>query len=246
MRKKPLVQLPTSEMLDEVSRLTKNTRYRKLPAKEGRVAALAKLHARLIDDAMLYDQGNLQDQRDAVADSLLAVVDFLLAQGFNHATLGPLMRPVAALAERENNSIDIMFSQRVRAGRPSATLADHERTGILAALSDAWLREHFDDERRQSDKLSEAARKLKGRWFGRLSRANLETAREIVSQEASDHPAVIAYRKFNEYIETAESTYGTNGAIKILVRFLNDQKVSFGLGEGGILKTPPISPTENN
>jgi len=244
MDKKPTLSAPNEAMFSEAARIAEHQRYNKHKAQGGRIAALEKLHVRLVDDARLYESDDLQDQRDAVADSLLAIVDYLKAQGFNDATLAPLMRPVAALSERENNSIDLMFAQRARKGRPRATLAEHERSGILAALSDAWLRSHAEQDQLQSDKLANAARKMKGRWFGNVTRAQLETARELVSQESPDHPAVTTAKRFEQHIAVAEETYGDAGAFTILVRFLNDQKVTFGIGEGGILKTPPISPTE--
>ena len=137
-----------------------------------------------------------------------------------------------------------MFAQRARKGRPRTTLAEHERSGILAALANAWLRSHKEQDRLQSDKLADAARKMKGRWFGNVTRAQLETARELVSQESSNHPAVTTAKNFEQYIASAEEKFGVTGAFSILVRFLNDQKVTFGHGEGGILKTPSISPTE--
>lgn len=244
MDRKPTLVTPNQAMFSEAARMAKIERYSRRKALGGRKAALEKLHVRLVDDARLYECDDLQGQRDAVADSLLAVVDYLNAQGFNNATLAPLMRPVAALVERENNSIDLMFAQRARKGRPRATLAEHERSGILAALSEAWLRSHKEQDRRQSDKLADAARKMKGRWFGNVTRAQLETARELVSQEASDHPAVITAKRFEQHIAIAEETYGATGVFSILVRFLNDQKVTFGFGEGGILKTPSITPTD--
>ena len=244
MDRKPTLNPPTEAVFIEAARMAKINRYGRRKAHGGRIAALENLHVRLVDDARLYESDDIQDQRDAVADSLLAIVNYLHTQGFSIGTLSPLMRPVSALTERENNSIDLMFTQRARRGRPSATHAEHERSGILAALSNAWLRAQKEQDRRQRDKLADATRRMKGRWFGTVTRAQLETARELVSQEASDHPAVITSKRFEQHLSSAEETYGAMGAFTILVRFLNDQKLTLGLGEGGILKTPSISPTE--
>lgn len=246
MGQKPPYRMPTEAEHAEASRQARQDGYARQRPAGGRVAALERLHAQLTDDAQLYESDKLQDQRDAVAHALLAVADFLKAQGFANATLAPLMRPIAALAERENNSLDLMFAQRARGGRPKATLADHERTGILAALAEGWLRTHPGDDMTQSDKLSAAARKMKGRWFGTVTRAQLETARELVSQEAKDHPAAShATMVYGWFVRTAEM-FGADNAFPIMVRFFNDQKMPFGAGEGGILKTPRVSPTEDS
>jgi hypothetical protein len=241
---KPPFRKPIDAEFAEAAKQTKANRYARLRPQGGRVAALHKLHEQLADDAGLYESNELQDQRDSVAHALLAVVDYLIAQGFAHSTVAPLMRPVVALAERENNSLDLMFAQRARAGRPKATLADHERTGMLAALAEEWLRTRESDDRPQSDKLADAARKLRGRWFGTVSRAQLETARELVSQEAPDHPAVNAARLYRGWIASNAEMFGVENAIPIMVRMLNDSELPFGAGEGGILKTPNVSPTD--
>ncbi|MEO6093933.1 MAG: hypothetical protein ABIT04_00560, partial [Novosphingobium sp.] len=129
MGDKPDFRKPTEAEHAEATRQTRQGRYARQRSAGGRVAALDKLHAQLVDDAQLYESDDLQDQRDAVAHALLAVGDFLKAQGFANVTLGPLMRPVAALTERENNSLDLMFAQRARGGHPRGTLAHHERSG---------------------------------------------------------------------------------------------------------------------
>lgn len=240
------LRTPTEAEFSEAARQSQQARFARQRSVGGRVAALDRLHAQLADDAQLYESDNLQDQRDAVAHALLGVVSFLQLQGFSNATLGPLMRPVLALMERENNSLDFMFAQRARGGRPKATLTDHERTGILAALAEGWLRVHKGDDRSQADKLAEAARKMKGRWFGEISRAQLETARDLVAQEASDHPAVSQARLYSGFFDNAATTYGADNAFGIMVRWLNNTKASFGLGQGGISKTPPVSPSEES
>lgn len=218
--------------------------FQRRKAAGGRVAALSKLHDELVSDSKLYASDSLQDQRDAVAHAILSVVGYLQAQGFSNLTLAPLMRPVAALCAREQNSPDMMFAERQRPGRPSATSTDHERMGILAALAEAWLRIHADDDRTQTQLLAEAARHMKGRWFGKVTRANLKTARDLCMQEGSDHPAVRSARIFySGFVDGAEK-FGPMPAFKILVRMLNDVKLPFGAGEGGISKTPHVFPTD--
>lgn len=241
----PLIRKPTDIEFAEAAMWVQRNRYTRQPSQGGRVAALDKLHTQLVNDARLYESENLQDQRDAVANTLLAVAGFLKAQGFATATLAPLIRPVAALTERENNSLDQMFAQRARAGRPKATLAEHERTGILVALTDLWLIAHAADDRPIADKLADAARKMNGRWFGRVTRAQLETARELVSQEAKDHPAVTQAGIFQTLCAKTENDVGAASAFAIMVRWLNDTKLPFGAGEGGISKTPRITPTKD-
>jgi hypothetical protein len=246
MKAKPALHNPSKAGFAEMMQDAKIKRYTRQQSAGGRVAALEQLHARLFENAQLYESDDLQDQRDSVADSLLAVVDFLKAQGFAAATLSNLMRPVAALAERENNSLDLMFAQRARPGRPKATLADSERTGILAALAEGWLQTCKGDDRPQSDKLAEAARKMKGKWFGSVTRAQLETARELVSQEAGNHPAVEHFRLFSSFFDKTVADFGIESAFSIMVQWLNSTIAPFGFGQRGILKTPPVSPTEDS
>ena len=245
MADKPLFRKPTEAEFAESARLARDDRYVRLRALGGRVAALDKLHVQLVDDAQLYASDDLQDQRDAVGHAVLAVVDFLRAQGFGNQTVAPLMRNVSALVERENGSLDLMFAERKRrkGGRPKATITEHERTGILAALVEGWLIIHNEDQRILRLKLAEIARKMKGRWFGDISVSQLKTARDLVKQEARNHPAVQTAQLFYSFfVKTAES-FGAEYAFRIMVRWLNDTKVPFGLGEGGISKTPYVSPT---
>lgn len=242
MQKAPPYRKPTDAEHVEAARQGTLQRHDRQPASGGRVAALDKLNSRLVANARLYESGDLQSQRDAVADTLLGVGDYLTAQGFAGLALAPLMRPVYALVERENNSLDLMFTQRARGGRPKSTLMDHERSGILAGLAEEWLRTHAHEDRPQRAKLTEAARYMKGRWFDTVTCAQLETARELVSQEAESHPAVIQAKMVREWCSTGAEMFGTENAFPILVRMLNDVILPFGMGEGGILKTPRVSP----
>lgn len=246
MGDKPRFRKPTEAVFAEAARLTRLQSYARQPSGRGRVQALNDLHEQLVSDAQLYESEDIQDKRDAVAHALLAVGEYLRSQGFAGLTIAPLMRPVAALTERENNSLDLMFAQRANANRPKKTLAEHERTGILAALAEAWLRTHEHDDRRQRDKLAEAARKMKGRWFGAVTGAQLKAAREIVSQEAKDHPAVTTAKMLYAYFVDAAEKFGAENAFPIMVRMLNDLQLPFGAGEESILKRVHVSPAEDS
>lgn len=218
----PTVNIPTKADLDEVARQTHQDMYKRQVATSGRVRALDELHAKLVDDARLYQSEDLQDQRDAIAHALLAVTNFLESQGFSTATVIPLLRPVSALVEREKNSLDPVFCERPRRGRPKVTLAQHERSGILASLANAWLRMHVDDDRVQSEKLAEAARAFRGKWFGTVTRAQLETARELVSQESSDHPAVTSSAICDRGLMQLAAKFGDAHAITITIHMFNN------------------------
>lgn len=235
-------QTPTFD-LKAIAKDMATERHKRLRSMGGRVEALNQLHALLANHAQLYETGDLQNQRDSVAAALLAVKDYLIAQGFAQATLAPLMRPVSSLVERENNSLDLMFTERARGGRPKATMADHERTGILAALAEAWLKLHSDDPRTQSQKLEEAARQMRGRWFGQVTKAQLKTSRDLVLQEAKDHLAVKHASLVYSWFVKAAEMLGPRGAFDMMIHLFNENKMSFGGGEGGILKTPPVSPS---
>ena len=205
---------------------------------ENREEDLEKLRSRLAISATLYASDILEHQRKAVISAIFAVQDFLEAQAFPPETLPPLLRPALALIERESNNLDQMFAERARGGRPKATMDQHDRTGILAAFANAWLRIRRDDPRPQASKLSEAARKLRGGWFGNVTRSNLKTAREIVSQEASNHPAVVVSRLFDELFEEAFGLEGQENAFEFMRDFVNTAPAS---RIKGIWKTPTVS-----
>jgi len=207
---------------------------------ESLAADLEVLREKLGDYATLYGSDDPHHQRMAVMSSLCSVTDFLNAHGFGPEMLLPIMRPSLALAERENNSIDQMFAERVRGGRPKATLDEHERTGILAAFADAWLRIHAHDHRPQKLKLADAARHMRGDWFGSLDRVKLKTARDIVNQEAKTHPAVMIARVFDDMFQEAIATVGLANAFQLMVQYVNQAQAGQA---SGIWKTHSVSPS---
>lgn len=201
---------------------------------------LAGLREILSGCADAYLTGDLPAQRLAVANSLKAVAQYLEANEFSPDTLLPILRPAMALAALESNALDQMFAQRLRKGRPSNTMDEHLRCGILAGFANAWLRLH-DDERAQSVKLAEAARKMRGGWFGQISRAKLETAREIVSRESKDHLSVETAQWFESFFEQALALLGPGQVFPLMVRYFSEHPAGQVMG---ILKTPPVSPTD--
>lgn len=202
---------------------------------------LAKLRSRLAISATLYQSTVLEHQRRSVVTALCAVADFLQAQDFPPESLPPILRPALALTERENNNLDQMFAQRARGGRPNVTMDHHDRTGILAAFANAWLRLHQGDDRTQGSKLSEAARRMRGGWFGDVTRSNLKTAREAVSQESKDHPARVIADTFDDLFEQAVALSGRSGAFQLMLDYVNESPAA---RITGIWKTPTVSSAE--
>ena len=211
---------------------------------------LDNLQQQLSIAAKLYESPNLEFQRKAVTAALSSVADHLEARGLPPETLAPILRPVLALAERENNNLDQMFAERAREGRPNATIDDLERTGILAALSNFWLKIHQNDGRNQNAKLAEAARKMRGHWFGKVTRANLKTARDTVSQEAKDHPSVVIANLFDEMLNDTLAFVGEDGTpigqervFQLMIDYVNQHPAS---RMKGIWKTLRVSPNEDS
>lgn len=242
----PPLRLPTDEEFEVARQQSAAGNYERRKAQGGPEWALWSLHRRLVTFAQLYETCDLQDQRDAVASSVLAIHDYLIGRGFAPASLGPLLRVVAALGERENGSLDLLFCERAKSGRPKSTLADQNRAGVLAALASLWLELHPDDDRKQMQKLSDAARSMKGRWFGKIEAANLKTARDLAMQEAKDHPTVMEATRFrSDVIEPARQKFGDASIWAVLVRFLNDMSSMYD-GALKIEKTRSISPSEDD
>lgn len=192
----------------------------------------------LAECAKLYLTADLDRQGLAVASALYATAKYLHGLQFPPETLLPLMRPATALAERENNALDEMFSQRPRKGRPNLRTTAHMRTAILAVLANAWLKSHEDDDRKQSAKLAEAARKLRGAGLSGVTGATLKSAREIVSRESNDHLVVEFSNRFATFYEKAAGTVGEGRAFSLMARYVGEHEVNTALR---IFETPPVS-----
>lgn len=201
------------------------------------------LKSRLSAYAILYESPDAEIRRTAIGSALAAVSDFLEAEGFSPALILPIMHPAASLAERENGTLDPIFCEKPRAtrprgGRPKATMDEQMRTGILAAFANAWLDQCRADGRPQRLKLAEAARKMRGGWFGEVTRANLKTARDMVNQEAKNHPAVVMAKAFEELFDEARTKFGAAGAFQAMIDYVNWAPAGRTMG---ILKTPDVS-----
>lgn len=234
---------PSEANFRNAAEITRLQRHMRTPPAFDHVEALEMLYERMVESIVLYETSELPKQREAIVGALCAVEAFLKLQGFAPATLAPLMRPVAALIERDSGSLDYLFAERTQkqGGKPKSTTTDHERKGILSTFAEKWLESHQEDGRNQRERLAECAAKLKGRWFGHVSRAELKTALDFVRREASDHPAVMSSKHFSNLYAYAERLFGAQNAFRIMVRSLNDVELPFGAGEGGIAKTPTVS-----
>lgn len=203
---------------------------------------LASLREQLARCSSQYLVGDLDGQRLAVTNALVGIAQFLEAQDFPPQAILLVMRPAIALAEREQSSaLDQMFIQRRREGRPSRTFDQQMRTAILAALADFWLRLNSEDERTQRSKLADAARKMRGPWFGQISGAALKTAKETVSAEATGELTREFYESFSRFIDQTAAVVGPMQAFPLMVRYINEHPVSSLMG---ILKTLPVSPLD--
>jgi len=211
---------PTRAQFENTDRLASEHRYDRQRPLGGRVAALDRLHDTMVANAKLF-QGSRQNKRDAIVGQLSALQDYLAAQGFALPTLEPLMHPRSALVEREQNRLDLVFSERNGGGRPKRSLKDEERTGALAAISDLWLDKLKDDDRTQRQKLAALARRISGGWFGDVTVAKLQSAREIVSQAPKDNQAVGWANLYREANAVSLNIWDHDTSIEILVNHLN-------------------------
>lgn len=214
-----------------------------MPAKDANSSSnLTELRSHLSECAKLYLTADLDSQRLAVASALYATARYLEELQFPPETLLPLMRPATALAERENNALDEMFSQRPRKGRPNLRTTAHIRTAILAVLANAWLKSHENDDRKQSAKLAEAARKLRGAGLKDVTGASLKTAREIVSRESKEHLVVEFSNGFAAFYAKVAASVGEGRAFALMARYVGEHEVNHALG---ILKTPSVSSADD-
>lgn len=79
---------------------------------------------------------------------------------------------------------------------------------------------------------------MRGGWFGDVTRSTLKAAREVVSQEAKNHPAVLVAATFDGLFLEAVELVGRTGAFQLMLDYVNDAPVS---RMRGIWKTPPVS-----
>lgn len=199
---------------------------------------LETLREYLVECAKLYLTADLDRQRLAVASALYATAKYLEALQFPPETILPIMRPATALAEREINALDEMFSQRPRKGRPNLRTTAHMRIAILAVLANAWLKSHETDDRKQSAKLADAARKLRSSGLTGVTGATLKTAREIVSREPKDHLVNEFSNRFATFYDKAAATVGEGRAFALMARYVAEHEVNSALG---IFETPSVS-----
>lgn len=185
------------------------------------VNGILALREKLMLCAALSESESLERQRQAIFSALFAVTDYLDSQNFPPSTLLPIMRPAIALAELQDNIVDPLFAQRSRDGRPKTSIDDHERTGILAAFANAWLRLHRSDPLGQREKLSAAARAMRGDRFGKVDRAKLKSARDMVSQGSKGSEAAMVAMEFERLFDDAIELVGPGRAFQFMVDFVN-------------------------
>lgn len=217
----------TPEQYESADVILEGTRFDREPANGPLQWGLTILHGDLAQMAKAYRSGEIQNQRDAVVGQLFAIQRFLRSQGINESTVEPMMRPVTALAERENNKLDPLFCERKRGGKPSRTTGDFERIGALAALADAYLELHRDEEGNFEQKLRRFARQVSCNWFGKVTYSKVKAAREMVSQEAKDHPAVTWAALYESNLEKAEALGGARTAYDAVLRFLQKHRGNY-------------------
>ena len=240
---KSKLPMPSKAERNQASEAAHFESHQRGKAKGGRVHALDQLHAKLVDEALLYETGSLQDQRDSVANTLLAIESFLVDQGFNLMTLQPLRRPIEALTDREANSLDPLFCERKRGGKPADLLAKQFRQGVMAALADLWLEALKDDPRNQKDKLADAARHISGPPFGKVTRAYLERCRKLASEQAVDEPVRQHAELYREMMQPAADSFGAKQAFYITRDWLRRLPPNNWMSEK--LETPHVSTSED-
>lgn len=221
MTEKKKGRAPTDEEYQQADILSEQSRFDRMPSDDAINWALTVLHGELALAARNYKTTDLQRQRDSVVEASFAVQRFLKSRGFNEAIVEPFMRPALALIERENNRLDPLFCERVRSSRPSRSFEDHSRIGAIAALAEAWLEFHKQQDLKVPQKIERLIRQISGPWFGDLTVGRVTAARELVSREAKDHPAVTWAGLYREHIELAKNLGGMEVAIKTVARSLN-------------------------
>ncbi len=208
---------PPSKQASLAKQLADAAKYVDRPVTSSRIAAFNELAQKLTACAKQYESDNLGEQRAAVSGSLEAVIVFLSERGIAPAALEPLARPIHALANRERNNPDKLFSERARGGRPSNSDPRSRNLGIIAACADHWIEHHRDDTRAIRNQFSEIARFLNKYGLSYVSASTIKQAREMVSRELSGHPSKTAYNLMrNGLIEVGEK-FGEREAIRLLL-----------------------------
>lgn len=208
---------PTREAMDQAQKVIEQTRYDREPPKAGRVKSFDTMALKLADAAKLFDSDNLQNKRDAVAFTIMAINDYLNARGISGSSRKPLMRILSALIERERNLLDPIFCERKAAHAPQSPLIKLHEDGVIAALANHWLEYHRDKTMKQKDQFPIIARLLQGKGLGDVTASRIKQARELVSQEAKNHPAKIVYYAVVGHLKTASDEWGPKSAISIIL-----------------------------
>ncbi len=208
---------PTEEAKELAIDLAVARQFERQQPRKGRIEAFELLAARLDSDARLYEVGDIQDQRDAVADCLLAIHDYLDDRGISPRTQRPLMRAVSALVERENNNLDALFCEPKGAHRPKSPLGKLQQDGAIAAFANHWLKYHRDTTRTQREQFGEIARRLDGNNLGKMDAARIKQARELVSQEPADHPARKMHDVVDFWLTKASNDFSPSEALGIIL-----------------------------
>jgi hypothetical protein len=198
------------------------------------ITSLDALAIALRTSAEIYQAGEIEDQRASVVMSLNAVHEFLEAQGIDAFALEPIFRPIDALTKLDSNGLDPIFAAGRSGGRPRTSHDQLNRAGTLAALADFWIRHHGSGKKLQTA-LGEATRAIRGRWSGKLTAAEIKSARALVSQEASDHPAVETERRASAALMRLSNERGASSAFLTFLERLNSAQASPALGNWSTL-----------
>jgi hypothetical protein len=222
---RPKLRAPTKKEHEEADRFLEATRYDRGPATGPIHWGLHVLHSDLASFAKLYRGGDLQAQRDAVSSSAISIQRYLNSQGINEQTVEPLMRVVSALVEREENRLDPLFCDRARDGAPARSNKDYDRIGAIATLANIFLKLRKNEDGNTKEKLQRFARKASCEWLGNLTYSRVKAAREMVAQEAKEHPAVSWANLYQSHFEEVEKLSDERVAYDMLLRFIQKQKI---------------------
>lgn len=191
----------------------------------GKIDNLRLLELILAKNTEIYENGSLQDQRDAIANCLLSVASYLSENGIDLRHLKPLLHPVEALNEREKNRLDLIFCERAREGKPNRSLKQDQKDGVIAAVANHWLRNHADKTTPMASRLSAVARMLSGPVLGKVSATRVKQAREIVSQESADHPSRVMATTVNVWLELAAADVGAERSIEVILPLIQSAQL---------------------